>query len=170
MTALVIDSYRRAEEVNGGPNRPAWLHINDGTRSVGASVTVDHHDHEFASAVADAIAEVLPDATRAIAEARLAQADPEDRARRSRAKAVATAARLDAVLHGRRRVFGEALVRVTERGEVWLLDPVKQEAGFGLRFASLAELWLEHPELRPVRWQGGDLIVDSTIALAERDS
>ncbi len=113
--SLVIDSYRRAEKAPGGPSRPAWLHVNDGARETGASVLVDHSDLEFAATVADA--EVLPDASRQIADARRAQAAAEE------------------------------------------------EAGFGLRYSSLTDLWRAHPELRPVRWGGGDLIVDATIAV-----
>lgn len=164
---LYIDSYRRAEEVPGMPDRPAWIHVNDGTHTTGASVVVDHYDLAFAQTVADAIAEILPDATRAIAIARTAQADAEARTRRAGALRQDAQERLHAVLHGRRRLFGEVLVRVTKDGAAWLLDPVKQEAGFGLRYPSLADVWREHPELRPVRWDGGDLIVDATIALPE---
>ena len=44
-------------------------------------------------------------------------------------------------------------------GEVWLLDPTKQEQGFGLRFESLAEVRRSHPEL----WVVG--IVDDGVLL-----
>lgn len=164
---LMIDSYRRFEEVQGHASRPAWLHVNDGTKSTGASVLVDHSDPEFASKVADAIAEVLPSATIAIECANQRRDDAEERARRAHAAARDSETRLDAVLLGKRRMFGEGLVRVAEDGVAWLLDPVKQESGFGLRFPTLADLWRAHPELRPVRWSGGDLIVDATIALPE---
>lgn len=163
--ALVIDNYRRAEATLGGPSRPAWLHVNDGARQTGASVLVDHSDLEFAALVADAIADVLPDATYQIAVARNAQAAAEDRAQKEHAARREAEARLHAVLHGRRRLFGEALVRVGDDGSAWLLDPIKQEAGYGLRYPSLTDLWRAHPELRPVRWVGGDLIVDATIAV-----
>ena len=56
MRPLSIDSYRRAEAVPGYSPRPAWIHVNDGTRQTGASVLVDHSDPEFATTVADAIA------------------------------------------------------------------------------------------------------------------
>ena len=169
MRPLSIDSYRRAEAVPGYSPRPAWIHVNDGTRQTGASVLVDHSDPEFATTVADAIAAILPDATLSIASALAAQAEAEQRSRQSHAVCQAAQGRLDAVLHGRRRLFGEALVRVADDGVAWLLDPVKQEAGIGLRYPSLADLWREHPELRPVRWANGDLIVDATIALPEAD-
>lgn len=148
-TALTIDSYRRAEGNPGGPMRPAWIHVGTGRDGTGVSVLVDDWDIEAASAVADAIVEVLPNATAAIAHAKRMQAHAEERARRSRAAEMNAKDRLHDVLHGRRRLFGEALVRVAKDGSVWLLDPVKQEAGFGLRFPSLPDLWRAHPELRP---------------------
>lgn len=161
---LIIDSYRRFEEVDGYPDRPALLYVNDGTRDTGASVLVGHSDAEFASTVADAISNLLPDATLAIAQSRHEQTNAEERARLAHAAERDAKDRLEAVLHGRRRLFGEALVRVAADGAAWLMDPVKQEAGMGFRFDSLADLWHAHPELRPVRWDGGDLIVDATIA------
>jgi hypothetical protein len=167
MTGLIIDSYRRAEETPGQAHRPAWLHVNDGTHGTGATVLVSHHDIEFAGLVADAINDVLPDATQAMAKARRAYVEAEERTRKECSARLDAEDRLDAVLHGHRRLFGEALVRVSDDGSAWLLDPVKQESGFGLRYPSLADLWRAHPELRPVRWEGGDLIVDASIALAD---
>jgi hypothetical protein len=167
VSALAIESYRPATVVPGGPDLPGWLHVNDGTHATGASVLVSHSSTAFAALVADAIAEVLPNATLVIARAKQAQAEAEQRTGRAHAAELDAKANLDAVLHGRRRLFGEALVRVAEDCSAWLLDPVKREAGFGLRYPSLADLWRAHPELRPVRWDGGDLIVDATIALAE---
>ena len=164
-TYLSIDDYRRAEDVPGHRHRPALIYVNDGARETGACVMVDHSDIEFAAVVADAIAAILPDATLAIAWAKQAQAQAEEQATRAHSKRVDAEQRLDHVLHGKRRLFGEALVRVYEDGSAWLLDPIKQERGFGLRFPSLADLWRFHPELRPVRWDGGELIVDATIAL-----
>lgn len=162
---LMVDEYRRFEECPGGPSRPAWMWINDGTRQTGASVTVSHADATFAAHVADTIAAILPDATGAIARAQYRAERAEERERRAHAARLDAEARLDAVLHGRRTLFGEALVRVTESGDAWLLDPHKQEAGFGLCYPSLVDLWRAHPELRPVRWESGDLIVDATIAI-----
>lgn len=162
MKQLYIESYRPYEKPDGLAPRPAWIHVNDGTHETGASVLVDHCDDEFANVVADAIVAVLPDATRAIFLARQAQGDAEDREKKSHSRSRRAEAQLDAVLHrGRPRVFGEALVRTFKDGSAWLLDPVKQEAGLGLRFSSLKELWQEFPELRPVRWSGGDLIVSA---------
>jgi hypothetical protein len=46
-------------------------------------------------------------------------------------------------------------------GEVWLLDPVKQERGRGLRFANVAEVRALHPELWVVSVQGDDVLLDA---------
>lgn len=166
-TKLTISDYRRAEAVPGGPDRDPWIHVSDGTLT--ASVMVHHYNIDFATLVADAIVEVLPDATRAIADARERASAAKAHAERAEGRAQIEAAKLDAVLHGSRRVWGEALVRVTDTGHAWLLDPVKQERGFGLCFDSLEELWRAYPELRPVRWSDGDLIVGQTIALGGSD-
>lgn len=57
----------------------------------------------------------------------------------------------EAAVRGRRRFFGPVLLQPVKpgdwSGEVWLLDPTKQGNGYGLRFASLAELRRLHPEL-----------------------
>lgn len=164
---LTIESHRRAERVKDQAHRPALVYVNDGCSSACVSVLVDCYDVDRANAVADAIAEVLPDATQAIDRARRAYVEAEERTKNEYSARMDAETRLDAVLHGRRCLFGEAMVRVVEDGSAWLMDPVKQEAGFGLRYPSLADLWRAHPELRPVRWDGGDLIVDATIALPE---
>ena len=63
-------------------------------------------------------------------------------------------AQLEAALGGDRRCMGRVLMKPATpadwRGEVWLLDPDKQERGFGLRFSSVAAVRREHPELYPV--------------------
>tara|TARA_R110000822_G_scaffold112771_4_gene243755 strand:+ start:1913 stop:2449 length:537 start_codon:yes stop_codon:yes gene_type:complete len=66
--------------------------------------------------------------------------------------------RLARTLTGQSLVFGEVLITITERGEAWMQNPAKGDSGFGLCFPSLADLWQRHPELRPVRWVGGQLI------------
>lgn len=167
---LHIDSYRKAAPAPGQADRPAWIHVNDGTHSTGASVLVQHSDICFATRVADAIVEVLPDATRAIAIARHAQSEAEQRASRAYAAERDAKERLNAVLHGNRRLFGPALVRVAKDGSAWLLDPVRRDSGLGLRYPSLTELWRSHPELRPVSWDGGELIVDATVALEQQNA
>lgn len=51
---------------------------------------------------------------------------------------------------GKQRLFGKARIRTFSDGSVWLLDPVKDTAGFGFYYASLADLWRVWPDLRPI--------------------
>lgn len=46
-------------------------------------------------------------------------------------------------------------------GAVWLLDPEKQDGGFGLYFASLAEVRRAHPELWIVGLSEGGILLDA---------
>lgn len=87
----------------------------------------------------------------------------------ARASANASRAALGAVLVGQRRFFGPVLLvpgALGWDGEVWLLDPEKQDGGTGLRFGSLRILWINHPELRPVGVQGQGILLDA-LALPE---
>lgn len=84
---------------------------------------------------------------------RLRAALDESRNALIRAKANATQAEnaLDAALKGTRRFFGPVLLKPEMpgdwKGAVWLLDPDKQEKGWGLRFDSLADVRREYSEL-----------------------
>jgi hypothetical protein len=49
----------------------------------------------------------------------------------------------------RRRHFGRTRVRITANG-VWMLDWEKDSRGFGLWYETIADLWREWPELRPI--------------------
>lgn len=51
---------------------------------------------------------------------------------------------------GKQRLFGNARIRTFADGSVWLLDPVKDTAGFGFYYPSLADLWRVWPDLRPI--------------------
>lgn len=51
---------------------------------------------------------------------------------------------------GKQRLFQKARIRTFADGSVWLLDPVKDTAGFGFYYASLADLWRVWPDLRPI--------------------
>lgn len=66
---------------------------------------------------------------------------------------------------GRRRFFGAVLMRPCRpgdwSGEVWLLDPVKQERGTGLRFASVSEVREMHPELWVVSAVDDGVLLDA---------
>lgn len=76
----------------------------------------------------------------------------------------------EAAVTGRRRFFGPVLMYPVHtgnwHGEVWLLDPVKQERGFGLRFDSLAEVRRMHPELWVVGVRDGGVLLDAFNAKA----
>lgn len=102
------------------------------------------------------IADSISDAGRLAALVRNAFADKRaaDEARERAEK------RLRDTLTGR-AIRGRFLVQLEDDGRAWLQDPERGDRGFGLRFASLAELWRTHPDLRPVEWSGGRLIVES---------
>lgn len=150
-----------AATIPGAAPEWAWVYVDDATIYVRPVCGGD----DVANAVAARIADALQRYDEATASLRNEIADLRAKLSRSDGALKDTRARLDAVIGGRRRFFGEALVRVADDGAVWLLDPVKREAGIGLRFSSLSALWREHPELRPVRWSGGDLIVDATTPI-----
>lgn len=151
---------RPAEDRAGVASTPAVLYVetsltrdaNVGGGTVqwsGWFAPTDPDHIEGLNALLRVIADYVSDAGRAAATLRGAIID-RDSARRAQQDA---AVRLDRVLHGRTPAFGEILVRVDpHNGSAWLLDPVRKDAGFGLRFPSLNDLWREHPELRPVRW------------------
>jgi hypothetical protein len=97
----------------------------------------------------------------------------EDRNAARRAQRIAED-RLERVLLGTTPAFGDIFVRVDpHNGSAWLLDPVRRDSGFGLRFASLADLWIAHPELRPIRWGAdaeGPVLIVAPLALPEPDA
>ena len=73
-------------------------------------------------------------------------------------------ATLDAAVTGRRRFFGPVLLSPGSEGwhgDVWLLDPTKEDAGMGIRFESLAALREEHPELWIVDTHPRGVILDA---------
>lgn len=84
---------------------------------------------------------------------------------RVRAARDAAETSLSHVLTGERRFFGQVLVKPATPGawdgEVWLLDPEKQERGWGMRFASMADVRREYPELWPVGVVEGGILLDA---------
>lgn len=167
---------RPAEDRPGMPATPAVLYIetshprdvNVGGGTVqwsGWFAPTDRDHIEGLNAILRVVADYISDAGRTAAALRSAILD-RDIARRTQKDA---ATRLDRVLHGRTPAFGEILVRVDQRtGAAWLLDPVRKDAGFGLYFPSLADLWREHPELRPIRWGAdadGPVLIVSAFAM-----
>lgn len=104
------------------------------------------------------VCEIINDATVVCATVRNAYEDK----RAAEARAKLAEGKLASVLRPS-GIRGRFLVRTYPSGEVWLLDPQKQESGWGLSFPSLDELWRAHPDLRPVSWVGGDLIVEPWV-------
>ena len=160
--------HRRAEAVEGGPSRPAWVRLetsierpaNVGGGTVGWTLYVDpagNPDHtdklnSLLSLLCDAISETVETAA-LVRNAWQARADARKGERRAEA-------RLARVLDGR-RIRGRFLVQQDDvRGGVWLLDPEKGPTGFGWWFESLDALWRAHPDLRPVAWDNGGLLVE----------
>lgn len=147
------------EDGRGGPDRGARIHA---TRADGA--TVGFHKSYGARDVADQfvsnVRDVLPDAARAVYLAEARDADSRDRADRALGALQTERARVRKLLHGG-RFFGRVLVVLSDDGAVWVQDPEKRDAGMGFRFESLADLWRTWPDIRPVSWQGGDMICES---------
>ena len=72
---------------------------------------------------------------------------------------------LQAAVEGKRRFFGPVLMSPEKKdewsGAIWLQDPVKRSAGFGLRFESLAAVRAAHPELWPVSSSDDGILMDA---------
>lgn len=90
--------------------------------------------------------------------------------RSARAAASEAEARAVAATEGRRRFFGPVVLEPAQPGAwdgpVWLLDPEKRASGTGLRFASLAEVHLLHPELWIVGVTPDGILLDAWAARA----
>lgn len=88
-----------------------------------------------------------------------------DQLRKARARIAELDAANEASLTGRRRFFGPVLLKPSMpgdwAGQVWLLDPVKQEHGRALVFGSLAEVRRLHPELWVVGIVDGGVLLDA---------
>lgn len=84
--------------------------------------------------------------------------------RKARVRIAELEAANEVAVTGRRRFFGPVLVKPVRgdwAGEVWLMDPVKQERGSALLFKSLAELRQLHPELWVVEPRDGGVLLDA---------
>ncbi len=165
---------RETSKREGYSNVPATVSIDTslvrpqtiGGGTVGWSFYVDCQEgHEVKlNTLLRHVCDIVNDATYVAATVRNAY---ENR-RLAEERAVKSEAKLAKVLSGG-RIRGQFLVRLTATAEVWLLDPAKKDAGFGLCFSSLGALWQAHPDLRPVRWADGDLIVEAWVYEAEAD-
>jgi len=159
---------RETSEREGCSNVPATVTINTsiarpqtiGGGTVGWSFYVDcQSGHEDGlNSLLRMVCDIINDATYVAATVRNAYVNR----RLAEERAITSETKLAKVLSGG-RIRGQFLVRLTDTAEVWLLDPVKKDAGFGLCFSSLSALWQAHPDLRPVRWADGDLIVEAWV-------
>lgn len=156
-----LTSVRMADHVPGGAPNPAavWFSVTTEDGRHGSAGFYATTASEFSDIVVALAAEVLPSASTTIASAKDEASRACERAKASHRLAEERRAVLAAALEGR-ALFGEALVVVGPDG-VWLQDPVKRDAGFGMRFDTLGDLWTTFPQLRPVRWQDGNLIVSA---------
>lgn len=100
-----------------------------------AALEIAEHDREFRAMAEEA--EILRNALTA-----------------ARAELASARAAIEAMATDEPRLFGNVLLKpaVTGNwtGEVWLLDPEKQERGYGIRFKSLADARTAFPELWPI--------------------
>lgn len=159
---------RETSEREGYSNVPAAVHIDTsivrpqtiGGGTVSWSFYVDcQRGHEAGlNTLLRMVCELINDAT--VVAATVRNAYEGKRAAEARAKLAE--GKLASVLRPS-GIRGRFLVRTYPSGEVWLLDPQKQESGWGLCFPSLDELWRAHPDLRPVSWVGGDLLVEPWV-------
>jgi hypothetical protein len=99
--------------------------------------------------IADSSA-VLTDVRRELAHSQAAMAELQERFDRLTTRWRSAMDNIKALTSSKhRRLNGRTRVRITERG-VWLLDWEKDSRGFGLWYETIADLWREWPELRPV--------------------
>ena len=150
--------------------------IHCGTRNVGVDlgdveILVKPH-HKDSNAEAKAVAERIVSTEIAFATLNVRNAALEalvTRLEAQNAKLEAKVATANAVnraaIAGRRQFFSAVLMQPVKpddwAGEVWLLDPVKKGDGFGLRFASVAEVRALHPELWVVETNADGVLLDA---------
>lgn len=132
--------------------------IGGGTVSWSFYVDCQQGHEEGLNTLLRTVCDIINEATVVAATVRNAYEDK----RAAEARAKLAEGKLASVLRPS-GIRGRFLVRTYPSGEVWLLDPQKQESGWGLRFPSLDELWRAHPDLRPVSWVGGELIVEPWV-------
>lgn len=157
--------------VKYGSDASGYCRLSIDVGSPGIDVTVtplyrpdgdtDHGGHEEGHARQQALAEriavdiadssgALADVRRELADSRAATAALQDRFDRLTLQWRSAVNNIEALTSSkRRRLNGRTRVRITERG-VWLLDWEKDSRGFGLWYETIADLWREWPELRPI--------------------
>jgi len=161
LAGYVVSAVRDAKTNPGAARALAVVYVDDSAGQAAGWVSFGLTSDAVNTAAAHLFADAFAGTERYLMLLRAA----EDRAtvaeasrQRQHAAQLAAEQRLERTLTGRSLAFGEVLVTVADSGEAWMQDPVKGDAGFGLHFRSLSELWRTHPELRPVRWADGRLI------------
>jgi hypothetical protein len=133
--------------------------VGDSVRVLVEPTNIDAQAH------AEEIASLLARQTDKITDLEREVATLREFLQRVRAARDAAEKSLSHVLAGKRRFFGRALVKPATPsawdGEVWLLDPEKQERGWSMRFASMAEVRQEYPELWPVGTTEDGILLDA---------
>lgn len=167
----VVGTVRDAKTNPGAARALAVVYLDDSAGQSMGSVAFGLTSDAANTAAAHLFADALAGTERYLMLLRAA----EDRAERAEAgrkrehvARLAADQRLARTLTGRSVVFGEVMVAVADNGEAWMQNPAKGDGGFGLCFPSLAELWRCHPELRPVRWDGGRLVC-APLAMEQPD-
>lgn len=169
---------RPAHPNPGGQGRPALLRIdtnkprpaNIGGGTVGWSGYFDLGGNTDFSDDLNAILKVFAECVEDIGYVAVTVRNAYEARNEARRKSRRIEARLARVLGKGRCSRGPFLVRQAEDGSVWLLDPEKQERGYGLRFASLNDLWNSEPSLRPIEWRNDDLIVAPVQLFEDEES
>lgn len=116
---------------------------------------------EAAQNAADRIAEIIRDTVEAASAVEAENSLLREGIQRERSARVAAQSRLEHMLGHRRRLHGAVVVRPDDGavfdGPVWLLGKGRDWGSLGIRYESLAELWRECPDYRPVAWGVDDL-------------
>lgn len=143
----------------------------DGRRNLGVDVS-EHVTVLVSPRSADAqpeaeqIAALIADHHAEMERARTELAECRASLERAKARATAAEAALDAALTGKRRFFGRVLMKPAVAGawdgEVWLLDPDKQERRWGIGFTSAADVRLAYPELWIVGVTADGVLLDAS--------
>lgn len=116
---------------------------------------------ELAQSAADRIAEIIRDTVEAVSEVEAQCERLREANQRERRARIAAQSRLEHLLGQRRRLHGAIVVRPQREadftGPVWLLGKGRDWGSTGFCYESLAELWRECPDYRPVAWGTDEL-------------
>lgn len=148
-----------------------YADLGDGRRNIGVDVServrvLVSPQSVAAQPEAERIAALVLDHHAALAQVQAELVVCRTALELAKARGVSAQVALAAALAGKRRFFGRVLMKPAEAGawdgEVWLLDPDKQERGLGLRFASAAEVRLAYPELWVVGMTADGVLLDAS--------